>query len=162
MLKQEHYKKAHGGFDFQVKTFPGGKLVADGNFMAAESLFKQNKFEEALAAYQRVVAKMPAAKDFQSVRSHIHRILEKASAEIQASDRWDERKLAYDLKGVKRGTYILTYFLCAPEGLADLNQQLQLSEVVVRHLIQQREKPIEPPRRADEEIETREPAEARS
>jgi small subunit ribosomal protein S6 len=109
-----------------------------------------------------VVDSMAAAKDFQSVRSHIHRILEKASAEIQASDRWDERKLAYDLKGVKRGTYILTYFLCPPENIKELNQQLQLSDVVVRHLLQQREKPIEPPRRIEEEMETREPAEARS
>ena len=97
-----------------------------------------------------VVDSAVCAKDFQSVRSHIHRILEKAGAEIQASDRWDERKMAYDIKGVKRGTYILTYFLCPPENLTLCNEQLSLSELVIRHLIQQREEPIEPPRRVEE------------
>jgi len=109
-----------------------------------------------------VVDSAAAAKDFQVVRSQIHRLLEKVGAEIQASDRWDERKLAYDIKGVKRGTYILTYFLCAPERLDELDQSLRLSDLVIRHLIQQREKPIEPPRRAPEEEETREPVEVRS
>ena len=100
-----------------------------------------------------VVDSAVSAKDFNAVRSHIHRILEKAGAEIQASDRWDERKLAYEIKGVKRGTYILSYFLLDPTELTELNQQLQLSDMVVRHLIQQREKPIEPERRSPDEEE---------
>ena len=108
-----------------------------------------------------VVDSAACAKDFQGVRSQIHRLLEKAQAEIQASDRWDERKLAYDLKGVKRGTYILTYFLCPPENLVELDQQLRLSDLVLRHLIQQRDEPIEPPRRVPEEEEAVEPAEVR-
>ena len=100
-----------------------------------------------------VVDSAVSAKDFNAVRGHIHRILEKVGAEIQASDRWDERKLAYEIKSVKRGTYILSYFLLDPTVLIDLDQQLQLSDMVVRHLIQQREKPIEPVRRTPEEIE---------
>jgi small subunit ribosomal protein S6 len=100
-----------------------------------------------------VVDSAVSAKDFNAVRSHIHRILEKVGAEIQASDRWDERKLAYEIKGVKRGTYILSYFLLDTSELNELDQQLQLSDMVVRHLIQQREKPIEPERRAPEDEE---------
>ena len=115
-----------------------------------------------------VVDSAEAAKDFQVLRSQLHKLLEKVGAEIQASDRWDERKLAYDIRGVKRGTYVLTYFLCPPENITELNQQLQLSPVVLRHLIQQREKPIEPPRKTEEELaaeaeerESREPYGAR-
>ena len=100
-----------------------------------------------------VVDSAVSAKDFNAVRGHIHRILEKVGAEIQASDRWDERKLAYEIKSVKRGTYILSYFLLDPTVLTDLDRYLQLSDMVVRHLVQQREKPIEPVRRTPEEIE---------
>ena len=108
-----------------------------------------------------VVDSADAAKDFQTLRGQLHRILEKAGAEIQASDRWDERKLAYEIRGVKRGTYVLTYFLCDPEKLAELNQQLELSSLIVRHLVQQREHPIEPPRRTEEELEQRDPRDSR-
>jgi small subunit ribosomal protein S6 len=100
-----------------------------------------------------VVDSAVSAQDFNAVRGHIHRILEKVGAEIQASDRWDERKLAYEINAAKRGTYILSYFLLDPAVLTDLDQQLQLSDMVVRHLVQQREKPIEPVRRTPEEIE---------
>lgn len=109
-----------------------------------------------------VVDSAACAKDFQAVRSQIHRLLERVGAEIQASDRWDERKLAYDIKGVKRGTYVLTYFLCAPERVTELDQALRISDVVLRHLIQQRDKPIEPPRRVLEEQVAPETVEARS
>jgi small subunit ribosomal protein S6 len=109
-----------------------------------------------------VVDSAACAKDFQAVRSQIHRLLERVGAEIQASDRWDERKLAYDIKGAKRGTYVLTYFLCPPEKVADLDQSLRISDVVIRHLIQQRDKPIEPPRRAPEDAAVPEPIEVRS
>ena len=102
-----------------------------------------------------------STKDFQGVRSHIHRILERVGAEIQASDRWDERKLAYDIGGVRRGTYILTYFLCDPGALVEASRQLELSDVVLRHLIQQREEPIEPPRRAEIEPAEEVPAAGR-
>lgn len=109
-----------------------------------------------------VVDSAACAKDFQAVRSQIHRLLERVGAEIQASDRWDERKLTYDIKGVKRGTYVLTYFLCPPERVAELDSALRISDVVIRHLIQQRDKPIEPPRRVPEEEAVREPVETRS
>lgn len=94
-----------------------------------------------------------SAKDFNAVRGHIHRILEKVGAEIQASDKWDERKLAYEIDGVKRGTYILSYFLLAPTELVELNQQFELSEMVIRHLVQQRETAVEPIRKTPEELE---------
>ncbi len=87
-----------------------------------------------------------AAKDFAGVRTHIHQILEKNGAEILASDRWDERRLAYDIRGVKRGTYILTYFLAPPEKVVEANHSLEMSDVVLRHMILQRDQPIEPPR----------------
>jgi len=50
-------------FSYQRATWPNGPLAADAAFMEAECLFKQKKFDEALAAYGQV--KNPAGKDFQ-------------------------------------------------------------------------------------------------
>jgi len=98
------------------------------------------------------------AKDFQGTRTHIHKLIERCGGEIQASDRWDERKLAFDIRGVRRGTYILTYFLAPPEKMAELNRLLELSDTVLRALIQQRDHPVEPPRREPEPEEEMEEA----
>jgi len=57
------YAKAQQTFGFQLQAYPNGPLVQDGAFMEAESFFKQDKFQEALAAYE----KLPelTKKDFQ-------------------------------------------------------------------------------------------------
>jgi TolA-binding protein len=55
--------RAQQAFANQRATWPNGPLSADAAFMEAECLFKQMKYGEALAAYQRV--KDPSSKDFQ-------------------------------------------------------------------------------------------------
>ena len=65
--QQGEYEKAGQSFDYQLQTFRDGALSADGLFMSAESLFKQNKFETALTAYQKSLARLPANKDFQAL-----------------------------------------------------------------------------------------------
>ncbi len=50
-------------FSYQRTNWPKGLLAPDAAFMEAECLFKQKKYEDALAAYQRV--KNPSSKDFQ-------------------------------------------------------------------------------------------------
>jgi TolA-binding protein len=62
---QDDFKKAHDVFADQVKSFAQGDYVKEGRFMQAECLYKQDDFENALAAYQQVQAAPPASKDFQ-------------------------------------------------------------------------------------------------
>ena len=51
-----------------------------------------------------------AASDWEGINQVITGILEKFDAEIVSSRKWDEAKLAYDVNGKGRGTYILCYF----------------------------------------------------
>ena len=50
--KQDKFPEAHAAFVRQTKLFPAGELLADGTFMAAESLFRNRQFGPALVAYQ--------------------------------------------------------------------------------------------------------------
>ena len=50
--KQDMFPGANEAFERQTKLFPAGKLLADGKFMAAESLFRNRQFGPALAAYR--------------------------------------------------------------------------------------------------------------
>jgi small subunit ribosomal protein S6 len=76
-----------------------------------------------------------AASDWQGINDTIRTILERAGAEIVSIDKWDERKLAYDIKGKSRGTYILTYFRVDGTKVAQIERAAQISEDIMRLLI---------------------------
>lgn len=48
---------------------------------------------------------------------------------------WDERKLAYPIKGHKKGIYWLTYFRMEGPNLATLERQCEISDDIIRKLV---------------------------
>jgi small subunit ribosomal protein S6 len=68
---------------------------------------------------------------------HVHDILTKHQAEIVASRQWDERRLAYAVRGHKKGTYLLTYFRTDGKNVHDISADCRLSDVILRELILQ-------------------------
>ncbi len=76
-----------------------------------------------------------AASDWQGVNDTIRSILEKVDAEIVSVNKWDERKLAYDIRGKSRGTYILAYFRVDGSKVTEIERAVQLSENIMRALI---------------------------
>jgi len=51
-------------------------------------------------------------------------------------DKWaDTRKLAYEIQGLKRGTYMVVWFRSEPSKLVDLERDLRLDERCIRHLV---------------------------
>lgn len=76
-----------------------------------------------------------AASNWDGINSAIKRILERAGAEIVSMRKWDDRKLAYDIRGVGRGTYILTYFRADGGKIQGIEKAVQLSENIIRVLI---------------------------
>lgn len=75
------------------------------------------------------------AADLGGAVAHINEILSRGHAEIVALKKWDERRLAYEIKGQKRGTYILVYFKAASKDLAHIERDCNLSEKLLRTLI---------------------------
>ena len=66
---------------------------------------------------------------------HVHDILTKHQSEIVASRQWDERRLAYPVKGHKKGTYLLTYFKTDGSKLKEIVADCHLSDLILRELI---------------------------
>ena len=73
--------------------------------------------------------------DWDSVQKEVMRLLDRAEAQLIAISRWDERRLAYDIAGRKRGVYALTYFRCDPKKVTGIERDVQLSESALRCLI---------------------------
>jgi small subunit ribosomal protein S6 len=76
-----------------------------------------------------------ATTDWDGITATIKNILEKAGAEIVSIKKWDDRKLAYDINGKSKGTYILCYFKAEGSKLQDIGRDIQLSERIMRALI---------------------------
>jgi small subunit ribosomal protein S6 len=76
-----------------------------------------------------------AASDWDGINATIKRILDKAKAEIVSMRKWDDRRLAYDIRGVSRGTYLLCYFRADGGQIQSIEKAVQLSEKIIRVLI---------------------------
>jgi small subunit ribosomal protein S6 len=76
-----------------------------------------------------------AGTDWDGVVGTIRKMLEKTKAEIVSIRKWDDRRLAYDIRGVSRGTYIICYFRVDGQKVQDIEKSVQLSERIMRVLI---------------------------
>lgn len=84
------------------------------------------------------------ASDWDRVVEHVHDILKRKGAQILHTEKWGERKLAYRIKGHKRGTYMLVYFNGPTDAITDIRRDFQLSDTIVRSLILRVDKRPEP------------------
>lgn len=73
--------------------------------------------------------------DLTGVIQHINEILTRGHAELIAMRKWDERRLAYEIRGQKRGLYILVYFKANGPDVAHIERDCNLSEKILRTLI---------------------------
>ncbi len=85
--------------------------------------------------------------------------LKNRGAEILKSEKWEDRKFAYKLKGHKRGAYLLVYFNAPTDSISPLKRDFELSDNVLRTLIVRvdkvgESKPEEEAEKPVEEIQT--------
>ena len=74
------------------------------------------------------------ARSPDEVSGRVVSVVEQFGGEVLLSRLWDERKLAYPIKGHRRGTYWLTYFQIDPLKVKELTRQFQISNSVLRFL----------------------------
>jgi small subunit ribosomal protein S6 len=77
--------------------------------------------------------------DWEACRAELDRLMGRIGAKVIVANKWDERRLAYEIRGRKRGIYGLTYFEADPGKLSELERDTNLSEAVLRFLILQAE-----------------------
>lgn len=83
-----------------------------------------------------------ATADFDAAAGVVDKILEKNGAQVVRKEKWDERKLSYEIRGHRRATYYLVHFKAPTSAVAEINRDTRLNETVIRHLIQGLDEPI--------------------
>lgn len=74
------------------------------------------------------------ARDPGGVSGRILKIVEKCGGELLASRLWFEQKLAFPIKGQRKGTYWLSFFRMESERVAEFNRECQLDDNIIRNL----------------------------
>lgn len=104
------------------------------------------------------------ATDFAGVIEHIDTLFGRAGAEVISMQKWDERRLAYEIDKQKRGVYILAYVNAPAEKMQSFERDCNISERILRtmftradHLTLEEMKAFD--RRSDLAIEAKERAE---
>src|SRR5208283_1390832 len=73
-------------------------------------------------------------RDPDGISSQLADYIQKAGGEILVSRLWEERRLAYPIKGQRKGTYWLIYLSLDSLQLAGLRRQLDITETILRFL----------------------------
>jgi len=76
-----------------------------------------------------------ATQEPQKAIDTIRGMIEKHGGQVLVLKRWDERKLAYEVEGQKRGTYFIAYFKAPGSAIAPIERDVKLSEQVLRVLV---------------------------
>lgn len=73
-----------------------------------------------------------AIQGWPPIEEEVRRLLDRIGAKLEVCTKFDERKLAYEIKRRKRGTYVLAYFEAAPDKITQLERDAGLSELLLR------------------------------
>jgi len=74
-------------------------------------------------------------KDLPNVSKKVNKIIKDLGGKIVKEENLGNKKLAYPIKQVYRGFYILVYFETGKEILTELNKVLELDSEILRHMI---------------------------
>jgi small subunit ribosomal protein S6 len=76
-----------------------------------------------------------ALSNMETASEHVKSLISRADGELVSFRKWDERRLAFEIKGNKRGLYFLAFFRCDPSNLMTLERDCNRSEQVLRSLV---------------------------
>jgi small subunit ribosomal protein S6 len=85
--------------------------------------------------YEAMVLIDSGQENFEAACEPIRRSLDRNEAEVLAMKLWDDRRLAYEIKGRRRGTYVLVYFNMNPANVVELENDFKLDDKILRVLI---------------------------
>ena len=77
--------------------------------------------------------------EVQAIADKFKGVVETQGGTVEKAAKWDKRKLAYEINGLKEGNYVLMYFECEAKVPTELNRQMRISDDIVRHRIYLRE-----------------------
>lgn len=73
--------------------------------------------------------------DVAKIAERFKGVVETNGGSVSTAEKWEKRKLAYEIKGFKEGNYILMNFEAPATVPAELSRLMGISDDVIRHRI---------------------------
>jgi len=80
----------------------------------------------------------------QDAVKRVNTLIERSGGMPERTNLWGKRKLAYEVKHQKEGSYVLQDFQLEPERVPELEAGLKITEEVLRHLIVRKPEKVVP------------------
>ncbi len=74
------------------------------------------------------------AWDHEGLPRDLEGFIASAGGEVLVSRLWEERRLAYPIRGQRKGAYWLTYFRLSTQKLAEVTRQCEIKDGILRQL----------------------------
>jgi small subunit ribosomal protein S6 len=87
--------------------------------------------------YELVYVVSPDATDEQVAELHtqVEAIVQRMKGQLEKTDNWGRRKLAYEIGRHKEGTYVLEVINGDGELMKEIDRRLKVTDLIIRHLI---------------------------
>ena len=87
--------------------------------------------------YELVYIVSPEADDQQVADLHtqVEAIVQRIGGQIEKTEPWGRRKLAYEIGRHKEGIYVLEVILGSGELMKEIDRRLKVTDLVIRHLV---------------------------
>ena len=87
--------------------------------------------------YELVYVVSPDATDEQvtEVHTQVEAIVQRMNGQLEKTDNWGRRKLAYEIGRHKEGTYVLEVINGDGELMKEIDRRLKVTDLVIRHLV---------------------------
>jgi small subunit ribosomal protein S6 len=86
--------------------------------------------------YETVIVFDPALEEdrISTKVQDVERRVREAGGEVQATNHWGKRKLAFPIGKKENGVYVLLQYASPPGEIAEIERSLRLDETVLRHM----------------------------
>src|SRR2546426_4755686 len=87
--------------------------------------------------YELVYVVSPDATEDQVTDLHnqVDAIVQRMSGQIEKTDNWGRRKLAYEIGPHKEGTYVVETINGSGELMKEIDRRLKVTDLIIRHLV---------------------------
>jgi small subunit ribosomal protein S6 len=112
---------------FQIETKKIPAVGGTGQTHARERIEMTEQATQQLNQYEAMFLVAPSgAAEPQAAIDLCRGIIERHGGQIIVIKRWDERKLAFEIKKQKRGTYVIAYFRAPGTAVAPIERDVNL------------------------------------
>lgn len=85
--------------------------------------------------YEVLYIVRPDLKDeeVQKIADRFKKVVTDHNGTVSRAEKWEKRKLAYEIAGLKEGNYVIMNFSAAGDVPAELSRLMRISDDVIRH-----------------------------